>query len=289
VSEVTAQLKAWVAKLDKNDPRLEHHLLEALWVSWGINKVDQPLLRQLLSAKDYRVRAAAVRVLRYSGHQVSDQAKLLMQAAKDVHGRVRLEAIVAAAWLDKETGIPIVNEAAKLPLDEWMADAHETALAHLNGRSVVEKKEEVTQTSLSGNVLELYKKGKAIYSREGYCNTCHQPDGMGLSASGFPPLAGTPWVSGSDERLIKLVLNGLHGPIEVLGQKYGGQVPMTPFGGLLNDEEVAAVITYVRNSFGNKASVVSAEQVTKVRAATKNKSGFYSPEDLLKLHPMEND
>ena len=73
----------------------------------------------------------------------------------------------------------------------------------------------------------------------------------------------------------------------MLGQKYGGQVPMTPFDGLLNDEEVAAVITYVRNSFGNKASVISPEQVKKVRDATKGKTGFYSPEELLKQHPME--
>lgn len=117
--------------------------------------------------------------------------------------------------------------------------------------------------------------------------TCHQSDGGGLSASGFPPLAGTKWVTGSDERLIKLVLNGLHGPIEVLGHKYGGQVPMTPFGGMLKDDEVAAVLTYVRNSFGNKASAVSPEKVKEVRASTKGKTGFYSPDELLKQHPME--
>ena len=156
-----------------------------------------------------------------------------------------------------------------------------------NGRRVEEKKEEVTKTDLKGKDLDLFLKGKAIYARDGYCNTCHQPDGKGLSASGFPPIAGTPWVTGSKERLIKLVLNGLHGPIEVLNQKYGGQVPMTPFRGLLNDEEVAAVITYVRNSFGNKASVVSGEEVQKVREATKGKSGFYAPDELLKQHPME--
>jgi mono/diheme cytochrome c family protein/glucose/arabinose dehydrogenase len=287
VSEVLSQLTTWIKTLDKNDPRYEHHLLEALWVSWGMNQVDQPLLRQLLITKDYHVRAAAVRVLRYTGHQVKDQADLLMQAAKDDHGRVRLEAIVAASWLNKEQGLEILNEAAKLPLDEWMAPAHETAVAHLNGRSVEEKKEEIIKTHLKGNDLALFTKGKAIYSRDGFCNTCHQPDGGGLSASGFPPLAGTPWVTGSNERLIKLVLNGLHGPIEVLGQKYGGQVPMTPFGGLLSDEEVAAVLTYVRNSFGNKASIISPEQVKEVREATKEKSGFYSPAELLKQHPME--
>ena len=287
VPEISSQLTSWINKLDKSDPKYEHHLLEALWVTWGSNQVDQTLLRQLIAAKDHRVRAAAVRVLRYTGHQVKDQKDLLMQTAKDNHGRVRLETIVAASWLSKEDGIAILNEANKLPLDEWMAPAYEAAVAHINGRSVEEKKEEVVKTHLKGKDLDLFMKGKAIYSREGYCNTCHQPDGAGLSPSGFPPLANTPWVTGNEERLIKLTLKGLQGPIEVLGQKYGGQVPMTPFAGLLNDDEVAAVLTYVRNSFGNRASVISPDQVKKVREATNNKSGFYSPDELLQQHPME--
>jgi mono/diheme cytochrome c family protein len=83
------------------------------------------------------------------------------------------------------------------------------------------------------------------------------------------------------------VLKGLYGPIEVNGKKYPGQVPMTPFGGMLNDEEVAAVLTYVRNAFGNKAPAISTEKVKNVRQATKDKIGFYSPEELLKIHPME--
>ncbi|MEO6916448.1 MAG: PVC-type heme-binding CxxCH protein, partial [Chitinophagaceae bacterium] len=66
-NDVLAHLGSWVLKLDKNDKAYEHNLLEALWVSWGLDRVDQPLLRQLLKAKDYRARAAAVRVLRYNG------------------------------------------------------------------------------------------------------------------------------------------------------------------------------------------------------------------------------
>ena len=287
LSEVLSHLTTWVANLDKNDDSYEHHLLEALWVSWGLNQVDESLLRQVLKSKDYRARAAAVRVLRYTGHQVADQADLLMEAARDEHGRVRLEAIVAASWLDKDEGLPIVIEAGKMPLDEWMVHAHETALAHLNGRSVEEKKEEVVQTDLKGAERELFIAGKAIYARDGFCNTCHQPDGEGLTGSGFPPLTETKWVLGNDERLIKLTLKGLHGPIEVLGKKYPGQVPMTPFGGMLNDDEVAAVLTYVRNSFGNKASAISPEQVKEVRAEIKDKTGFYSPDELLKEHPLE--
>lgn len=286
-SQVLTELKTWVANLDKKDPRYEHHLLEALWVTWGLNKVDENLLRQLLKANDFRARAAAVRVLRYSGHQIPAQADLLLQAARDEQGRVRMEAFVAASWLGKEKGLPIVLEAGKKPLDDWMQAAHETALAHLNGRSLEEKKEAAVATTLKGAERNLYVKGKAIYAREGFCMTCHQADGTGLPPSGFPPIAGTKWVTGSEDRLIKLVLKGLHGPINVSGKDYGGQVPMTPFGGMLNDEEVAAVTTYVRNSFGNKAPAVSPQKVKAVRAATKGKTGFYSPTELLKEHPME--
>jgi mono/diheme cytochrome c family protein len=271
------------------DARYEHHLLEALWVSWGLNRVDEPLLRRLLGAKDFRARAAAVQVLRYNGHRVADQAGLLLQAAHDPHGRVRMEAMAAASWLDPGKGLAVVNEAGKRPLDAWMAPVHETALAHLNGKAVVRKKQESVTTALKGPERELFVQGKAIYAREGFCGTCHQPDGKGLPAAGFPPLAGTKWVTGSHERLTKIVLNGLHGPLEVLGKPYPGQVPMTPFGGMLKDEEVAAVLTYVRNAFGNEAPAVTPGQVKEVRAATGSKKGFYSPEELLKQHPMEEE
>jgi glucose/arabinose dehydrogenase/mono/diheme cytochrome c family protein len=286
-NQVLTQISSWTAKLDKKDPQYEHHLLEALWVSWGLNKVDQKILRQLIQAKDYRARAAAVRVLRYTGHQVADQTNLLMQAAADLNGRVRLEAIVTASWLGKDKGLPILLEAGKKPLDEWMIPAYETAIAHLNDKERVVKKEEPILTDLKGAERDLFMKGKAIYVRDGFCNTCHQSDGKGLTSSGFPPIAGTKWVTGSEERLIKLVLKGLYGPIEVLDKKYPGQVPMTPFAGMLNDEEVAAVLTYVRNSFGNKASAVSPEKVKSTRASIKDKTGFYSPEELLSQHPLE--
>lgn len=287
VNQVLSKLTAWVNKLDKNDPRYEHHVLEGLWVSWGMNKVDQKLLRQMLTAKDYHARAAAVQVLRYTGHQVKDQADLLMQAVRDDNSRVRLDAIVAASWIGPEKGLPILAEAAKKPLDDWMIHAHTTAVAHLKGENVKPIKEKVISSGLKGAELAMYNAGKEIYGKEGYCVTCHQADGKGLAASGFPPLNGTNWVNGNPDRLIKVVLNGLLGPIEVAGKNYPGQVPMTPFGGLLKDDEIAAVLTYVRNSFGNQASAITSEQVKKVRAATASKKDFYSPDQLLKEHPME--
>lgn len=285
--EVLSSLKTWTGKLNKSDPRYEHHLLEGLWVSWGLNKVDTVLLNQVLHSKDFHARTAGVRVLRYTGHQVKNQEDLLMAAVTDHHGRVRLEAIVAASWLEKDNGLRILEEAAKKPFDDWMIKAYEESVAHLNGTSVQEKKDEGIVTSLKGNDREMFIKGKAIYAKDGYCGTCHQADGKGLSASGFPPLAATPWVLKDEERLIKLVLKGLQGPIKVLDKEYAGQVPMTPFGGLLNDEEVASVLTYVRNSFGNNAPAISPEKVKQVRASIIEKKDLYSSAELLKLHPLE--
>ncbi|GAB5521804.1 MAG: GDSL-type esterase/lipase family protein [Rhodothermales bacterium] len=285
--EVQSAINTWIQSLDESAPRYEHHLLEALWVTWGLNKVDQNLLRRLLNADDHRVRAAAVRVLRYTGHQVDDQANLLMAAAQDGHGRVRLEAITAASWLPEAVGTPIVEAADDMPLDEWMADAHATALAHLRGKSLVEQQNEVISTNLTGADRDLFVAGKEIYQREGFCATCHQMNGEGLSASQFPPLAGTRWVTGSEDRLIKITLHGLIGPIEVSGKTYPGQVPMTPFGGMLSDEEVAAVLTYVRNSFGNEAAPVSPETVARIRTETEGRSGFYTADELLRDHPLE--
>ena len=286
-SEVLLQVKSWVANLNVEDEKYSHHILEALWVTWGLDKVDESLLHQVLQSKDYHARAAAVRVLRYSGHQIKNQRELLMKAAQDEHGRVRLEAIVAASWLDKEIGLSIVMEAGKKPLDKWMTETYATALAHLNGMSLKEKKEEDVITELKGIDRELFFKGKEIYAKDGFCITCHQADGAGLSASGFPSLVGTNWVLGNEERLIKIVLKGVMGPMEVNGNKYAGQVPMTPFGGMLKDDEVAAVLTYVRNAFGNKGPAILPDKVKAVRESEKDKKGFYSPDELLKMHPLE--
>ncbi|UJH66287.1 PVC-type heme-binding CxxCH protein [Allomuricauda sp. SCSIO 65647] len=284
VGEVLTALKKWIGNLDKEDKKYELHLLEALWVSWGANSIDHGLLKQCLNADNYKVRAAAVIVLRYMGHQVDDSLELLKKAAQDPHGRVRLTAVVAASWLPEKDAFEVLDIVDKNTLDEWSVPTLDFVLNR--GKDEKEKEEE-SSTDLTGSDLELYQKGKEIYSREGFCITCHQENGKGLKQSGFPPLSQTQWVTGSEGRLIKIALNGLYGAIEVNGEKYPGQVPMTAYGDMLGDEEIAAVLTYVRNSFGNKASVITADKVNKTRLMTQEKKGFYTPKELLEIHPLE--
>lgn len=289
-AEVLPALQKWAtSSLDPKSARYEHTLLEVLWVTWGLDQVEEGLLKNLLAAKDHRVRAAAVEVLRHSGHRISAQSELLQQAATDESARVRLQAAVAASWLTPEQGLPILQAVAKQPVDNWIKPVLATAEAHLKGQEATtdhgEKLREPT-APLKGEALALFRKGAEVYSLEGHCITCHQPDGEGLPAAMFPPLSETTWVEGSEDRLIKLTLHGLLGPIEVKGKQYPGQVPMTSFKHL-SDEDIAAVLTYVRNTFGNNAPMVSPAKVKEVREATKGQNGFYAPADLLKQHPDE--
>ena len=278
--EVLSELDVWIAGLDVNSMDYEQHLLEALWVTWGLNQVKEELLEQLLRAEDFRVRASAVRVLRYNP-QLERHLELLMEAAGDPHGRVRTEVMAAASWLIPKHGLPIVEKASQSILDKWNMNVSVTALAHLQGQPIQSDQPEEEHVDLSGQDAALYKMGKEIYARDGFCSTCHRPDGKGLPVSGFPPLVNTDWVLGDPGRLIKLTLDGLIGPITVLGQDYAGQVPMTPFRNLLNDEEVAAVLTYVRNAFGNNASAISPEQVELIRTYTADRHRYYTAEELL--------
>jgi putative heme-binding domain-containing protein len=164
--------------------------------------------------------------------------------------------------------------------DPWLSKPFKTARAHLSGRTL--KVEVIVQVPehLAAVNHDQYLRGAEIYSRDGHCSTCHQPDGLGLPAAGFPPLGRSPWVTEDEDRLIMLTLNGLLGPMEVLGKPYPGLVPMTPFGGMLSNEDIAAVLTYVRNSFGNQAGPVTAERIEQVRVTTQGKVGFYSPDEL---------
>ncbi len=287
--EVAKKATAWAEKLDTKDPKYLHNLLEAMWVTWGANKINADLVQKLLESNDYHARAAAIHAIRYNTDKIKNYKDLMAKATKDESGRVKLELIAAASWLKPSEGIDLMNGIDSTSLDQWNKPAYLTSVAHLNNKSVKEKSEtSKTATKLTGPALEQYRRGAVIYAKEGFCVTCHQPNGKGLDASGFPPLNASKWVTGSEDRLIKLTLNGLLGIIEVNGKKYPGQVPMTPFGMMLNDQEIADVLTYVRNSFTNEANPISAAKVKEIRESIKDKKGFYSPEDLLKEHPLEN-
>lgn len=115
--------------------------------------------------------------------------------------------------------------------------------------------------------------GNDIFAR--YCALCHQADGVGVPGA-FPPLTNSEWVQGDEGRLIRLVLNGMQGPILVHGQEYNNV--MTPHA-FLTDEQVANVLTYVRSTFENEAGPITMEQVARVRE-TNTQEGLWLASEL---------
>lgn len=102
-------------------------------------------------------------------------------------------------------------------------------------------------------------RGKQIY--ENNCMVCHQETGDGVPGLN-PPLIKTPWVLGEKPKLINVILKGLQEPIEINGERYNNIMPANDF---LSDQEISDVLTFVRNSFGNNASAISAAEVKAVR------------------------
>jgi len=140
------------------------------------------------------------------------------------------------------------------------------------------------KASLAGGPVEFEPdaaKGEKLFLAN--CAACHQATGLGVPGA-FPPLVKSVWVTGSEDRLVKAILAGLAGEIEVNGVKYNGNMPNIGAG--LKDGQIAHIATYVRQAWGNVAEPVMDTKVTEVRKAIGNR-GQYSPADLLKEHPLE--
>ncbi|HNP22791.1 MAG TPA: cytochrome c [Panacibacter sp.] len=107
------------------------------------------------------------------------------------------------------------------------------------------------------------QRGKTVF--ETYCLTCHQEDGTGVPKLN-PPLIKTSYVTGDKRKIITWVLSGTTEKIEIDGEYYSNNMPPQNY---LKDQEIADVLTYIRNSFGNKSSAISATDVKNVRATMK--------------------
>jgi len=121
---------------------------------------------------------------------------------------------------------------------------------------------------------EVHARGSAVYSRT--CIACHGPDGKGVPGA-FPPLDGVDWVTGDPSVPIRVILHGLQGPIEVAGAKYENIMPPHVD---LNDEEIADVLSYVRQSWQNDAASVTPEQVKENRTKFSSRTAPWTAAEL---------
>jgi mono/diheme cytochrome c family protein len=122
-----------------------------------------------------------------------------------------------------------------------------------------------------------FEQGRAVYST--VCAACHQPSGQGLEGVA-PPLLDSEWVLGSPQRLVRIVLQGVAGPITVNGAAYKGEMP-----GLstLGDVDIAAALTYVRREWDHASEPIDEATVAKVRAETTDRAEMWTAAELLEL------
>ncbi len=126
------------------------------------------------------------------------------------------------------------------------------------------------------------QEGQNLYALPGNCSTCHQLDGQGIPGA-IPPLAKSLWVTEDADRLIKICLKGLEGEILVSTKKFIGSMPPQAN---TSDEDLAKILSYVRNAWGNKASAITAGDIGRVKKELGQKG--YSLDDLLDEHPFDH-
>ncbi|WP_228702827.1 c-type cytochrome [Salisaeta longa] len=124
--------------------------------------------------------------------------------------------------------------------------------------------------------------GAQIYSSR--CASCHQANGEGI-AGVFPPISGSRWVTGEKARVIRILLHGMKGEVEVKGETYNGNMPAWK---QLSDKEIAAVITHERTSWGNDASPISAEEVAAIRAFAEGRTQQWTADELNSAPPLQD-
>ena len=118
--------------------------------------------------------------------------------------------------------------------------------------------------------------GKKLFAAQG-CVACHQATGAGVPGQ-YPPLANSEWVTGSPAKLSRILISGLQGPVTVAGSTYNGNMPA--FGAKLKDDGLAALLTYLRQEWGNKAEPITPEMVAAAREASKDHSAPWTEAEL---------
>lgn len=252
--------------------------LHALWTLEGLNRLETPVLLRAMDDEHPKVRAAAVRLsepMLKSAESASVRQKVLA-LAKDTAADVQIQVALSlgAATADDSSKAALVA-LAQSPFALVKGAAQFAAAA--NAPKTVATNTAPQGPKLSAEQMKQFEAGKVNY--ETFCLPCHQPHGLGQEGLA-PPLVGSEWVAWSEDRVIRIVLHGLRGPIKVKGQPFELDMPAL---GVLDDEQIATVLTYVRNEWGHAYSPISTNAVKRVRDATADRADAWTMEELLKI------
>lgn len=268
---VVPDLKKIVAgKVRKSTPLARLH---ALWTLEGLNAMNKEIISTAIVDADPQVRKAAIWISEMYLKQNDESMLASLETLKNdpsMDVRIQLAASLRYIKTDKARGL----------LRELL---HNNATNELLTRTVTrsqqeggdpEWKELMTRIAkMSDNDKDLIFEGANVYRQS--CAICHGVDGKGLPSKVAPPLSGSPRVNGDKETLVKIILHGLTGPVD--GVSYPGM--MAPQGSN-DDDYITAVASFIRNSLGNDASVVSYKDLREIRKKTEGRDKAWTLEEL---------
>jgi len=248
--------------------------IHALWTLDGLKALDKATLLEALKDKDARVRKTAAWIGDGSKWKGDGELFDALAALKDdTDTEVRFQLALNLRFNDSDKAKAVLDGMLQQYPDDILAVSQQRYTDRLADRARAEKEAAL----LAIEDQKLVKRGATIFKE--FCASCHGADGKGLNIGGgaaaAPSLAGNPDVNGNPDKLIKILLHGLTGPIN--GKTYTNMMP--PLGSN-DDEYIAAVLSYIRNDLSNKARAVRPDRVKRVREQTADRDKPWTKEEL---------
>ena len=261
--------------------------LHALWTLEGLEAIEPATLFLSLKDNDSRVRAAALRISEpfLSSQRIFDTA--IQGLTLDPDPTVAIQVVLSA----HRGAHPDVDRIEKKILEAHPKNQAINGIVgtiHSNMAAIIAERKKLEEIRRRNRVLaESMVRGKQIYNS--ICTTCHGADGMGIKSPDnpnlmlAPPLSGSERVTGHKERLTRILISGLIGPVDKKTYAGGLMQPM----GSNSDRWIADVATFVRNNWGNRSPLVEAADVQRVRKSTNDRSEPWTLTELGLFDPPE--
>ncbi len=260
--------------------------IHALWTLHGRGQLDDATVRDALQARDSWLVVHGLRAGEtYLAGAGQDGAALLGDLLQSSSAQVRAQALLTLGAVAAEAPwarIMLAERVAARPDDPFLGQVALAATpASVSGDAAEPPEAPASAPALTAAEAAQFNHGRRHYRA---CSSCHNDDGRGQEGLG-PSLVDSPWVLGSPERLAALVLQGIEGPIEVHGETWDDMMPGFAVDPRLPDAAVAAVLTYIRRSWGNTAEPVSPELVAGVRQRTADRADPWTVPELEEAFP----
>ncbi len=275
--------------------------IHALWTLEGLGLLTAEHVSALLGSSDEKVVSSAL--FAAVSLDPSNQQKLLGSLLPKKYGK---ESSIYLARLLAETGTRDAHEAlvAHLKAHGALPHVRHAAFAGLKGREAVflgvnngryddkdfikwledalsKNLKKIEPPKIEGEHLASFQRGETLYMGRVACIGCHGAEGTGLPNLG-PPLDGSDWVNGSTDRLARVLLHGLQGPITVSGERYSPPAPMPglAMNPTIKDKDIADILTFIRHGWSNRSDPVAESFVKETRDKTQDLLGsLYTEKD----------